>query len=59
MLAINEGLLKFENDTTYVEVEVAPQTFEKRIIKTGLSDGLVIQIVEGLVETDKIKAAAI
>ena len=59
VLAINEGLLKFEDDTTYVEVEVAPQTFEKRIIKTGLSDGLVIQIVEGVSETDKIKAAAL
>jgi len=59
VLAINEGLLKFEDDTTYVEIEVAPQTFEKRMVKTGLSDGLVIQVVEGLTETDKIKAAAL
>lgn len=59
VLAISEGLLKFENDTTYVEVEVSPQTFEKRYIKTGLSDGLVIQIVEGITETDKIKSAAL
>lgn len=58
VLAINEGLLKFENDTAYVEVEVAPQTFEKRVVKTGLSDGLVIQVLEGVSETDKIKAAA-
>lgn len=58
VLAINEGLLKFEKDTAYVEVEVAPQTFEKRVVKTGLSDGLVIQVLEGVSETDKIKAAA-
>ncbi len=58
VLAINEGLLKFENDTAFVEVEVSPQTFEKRYIKTGLSDGLVIQVLEGVSESDKIKAAA-
>jgi HlyD family secretion protein len=59
VLAISEGLLLIEKDTTYVEVEVAPQTFEKRAIKTGLSDGINIEIVEGISETDKIKAAAL
>lgn len=59
VLAINEGLLKFDNDTAFVEVEVSPQTFEKRIVKTGLSDGLAIEILEGISETDKIKAAAL
>jgi HlyD family secretion protein len=58
VLAINESLLKFDGDTTYVEVETSPQTYEKRIIKTGLSDGLVIEILEGLEPSDKIKAAA-
>lgn len=58
VLAINESLLKFDGDTAYVEVETTPQTFEKRIIKTGLSDGLVIEVLEGLSKEDKIKAAA-
>lgn len=58
VMAINESLLKFDGDTTYVEVETALQTYEKRIIKTGLSDGLVIEILEGLTLQDKIKAAA-
>jgi HlyD family secretion protein len=58
VLAINESLLKFDGDTAYVEVETSPQTYEKRIIKTGLSDGLVIEVLEGLQESDKIKAAA-
>lgn len=58
VLAINESLLKFDGDTTYVEIETSPQTYEKRIIKTGLSDGLVIEVLEGLQESDKIKAAA-
>ncbi|HQO50141.1 MAG TPA: efflux RND transporter periplasmic adaptor subunit [Bacteroidales bacterium] len=58
VLAINESLLKFDGDTAYVEVETAPQTYEKRIVKTGLSDGLVIEVLEGLSADDKIKAAA-
>ena len=36
VLAINESLLKFEDGKQYVEVETAPQKFEKREIQTGL-----------------------
>jgi HlyD family secretion protein len=55
VLAIKESLLQFEGDTAYVEIETAAQTFEKRFIKTGLSDGINIQVLEGLKKTDKIK----
>ena len=55
VLAISESLLKFENDTVYVEVETEPQVFEKRFIKTGLSDGINIEVIEGLSKDDKIK----
>jgi HlyD family secretion protein len=57
VMAINENLLVFEGDTAYVEVETAPQTYEKRMIKTGLSDGLTIEVLEGLSMEDKIKAS--
>lgn len=56
VMAINESILHFEGDSTYVEVETSPEQFEKRYIKTGLSDGIVIQVVEGLSMNDKIKA---
>ena len=55
VLAISESLLLFEEDTTYVEVEISPQEFEKRIVETGLSDGINIQVLSGLSEDDKIK----
>ncbi len=55
VMAIKEGLLLFEGDSAYVEVETAPQKFEKRLIKTGLSDGINIQIISGLTMKDKIK----
>ena len=40
---------------TYVEVETAPQQFEKRPIQTGLSDGINIEVVAGLTAEDKVK----
>lgn len=55
VLAINESLLKFENDSAYVEIETEPQTFEKRFIETGLSDGINIEVISGLAKDDKIK----
>jgi len=55
VLAIPEGDLLFDGDSTLVEVETAPQKFEKRLIKTGLSDGINIEVVSGLTGKDKIK----
>lgn len=56
IMTISESLLKFRNDTAYVEVETdQPQVFEERIIETGLSDGINIEVVSGLSKEDKIK----
>ncbi len=56
VLAISEGLLQFDKDgTPFVEVETTPQVFERRAIKTGLSDGLIIEIVSGITLEDRIK----
>ncbi|MES1263192.1 MAG: efflux RND transporter periplasmic adaptor subunit, partial [Peristeroidobacter soli] len=55
VLAINEGNLIIENGKNYVEVQTAPQKFEKREIQTGLSDGINIEVVSGLKADDKIK----
>ncbi|HEU4603357.1 MAG TPA: efflux RND transporter periplasmic adaptor subunit [Steroidobacteraceae bacterium] len=55
VLAINEGDLIIDDKGTFVEVETAPQQFEKREIKTGLSDGINIEVVSGLTEKEKIK----
>ncbi len=55
VLAINESLLQFESETAFVEVETAPQQFEKRYIKLGLSDGINIEVISGLTAKDQIK----
>jgi HlyD family secretion protein len=59
-LVIPEGMLKFDKDTAYVEVETATaQVFDKRVVKTGISDGINIEIVEGLNKTEKVKGEKI
>ncbi|MGE5383184.1 MAG: efflux RND transporter periplasmic adaptor subunit [Omnitrophica WOR_2 bacterium] len=55
VLAIQESLLKFSGDTAWVEIESKPQVFEKRIVKTGLSDGLNVEVLSGLTNKEKIK----
>jgi HlyD family secretion protein len=55
VMAIAESLLSFDGDVPYVEIETAPQVFEKRTIETGLSDGINIEILSGLAEEDRIK----
>ncbi|WP_345108810.1 efflux RND transporter periplasmic adaptor subunit [Hymenobacter algoricola] len=58
VLAIRESLLQFgkvNKDSVFVEVETAPQQFQKRLVKTGLSDGINVEITSGLAKADKVK----
>lgn len=55
VLSVEEGLVQFKGDSTFVEIEKKPQVFEKRFIKTGLSDGVNIEVLKGLTKKDKIK----
>ena len=59
VLAVQEARLQFEGDNAFVEVESAPQRFERREVKTGLSDGVMIEILDGLKKDDKIKAGVL
>lgn len=55
VLSVPESVLLFEKEKTYVEIETAPGKLEKREIKTGLSDGIQIEVKEGLTGKEKIK----
>ncbi len=59
VLSIPESMLHFEKDTAYVEVETSPGKYDKRVVKTGLSDGINIEITEGLAKKDKVKGEKI
>lgn len=55
VLAIPESVLQFDKEKPFVEVETKNQQFEKRFVKTGLSDGINIEVLEGVKKGDKIK----
>jgi HlyD family secretion protein len=55
VLSVQESLVKYEGDSAWVEIMTGPQVFKKTIIKTGLSDGVNVEILSGITKKDKIK----
>ncbi|MEM1177404.1 MAG: efflux RND transporter periplasmic adaptor subunit [Acidobacteriota bacterium] len=56
VLAVREALLQFDDGgDPFVEVETAPQQFEKRPVELGLSDGLTVEVLGGVQDGDRIK----
>jgi len=53
-LFIPERLVVFEENHTYVEVQNAAGEIEKKEIKTGLSDGINVEILEGLSQGEEV-----
>jgi HlyD family secretion protein len=54
VLAIPERVVTFRNDSAFVEIPVGEEGSEERHIKTGLSDAIQIEILEGLQEGEKV-----
>jgi len=48
VLSIDESALRFDGDRTYVEVEQASGELAQRDVKVGISDGIYIEVLEGL-----------
>ncbi len=55
VLSIKEGLVQFDNGKPFIEVVVGDQQFEKRDVKLGLSDGINVEILEGVDLETEIK----
>lgn len=55
VLTIKESLLQFDGGKPYVEVKTGEDQYERRDIKTGLSDGIIVEVQEGLSSEDEIK----
>jgi HlyD family secretion protein len=55
VLAIREALVQYADEKPFVEVETAPQTFTKRDVQLGLSDGIKVEVLSGVAKGDKIK----
>lgn len=61
VLMIPESLIEFNKDTAsvYVLTQKEPQTFIKKRVTTGLSDGINIEISSGLKGTEVLRGAVI
>jgi len=55
VLAIREALVQYVDGKPFVEVETAPQTFVRKDVQLGLSDGIRVEVLGGVTKTDKIK----
>lgn len=58
VLAVDESALRFEGDKVFVDVEVSPGRTEQREVKVGLSDGLKIEVLDGLAAGERLKVPA-
>ncbi len=60
VLAVPEGVIEFSGDSTFVWVmtdSIPEQKFERRQIRTGMSDGIKLEIKEGLTGKEKVRAS--
>ena len=57
VLAIKEALVQYDEETKkpFVEIESSDQTFEKRDVELGISDGIFVEVKSGVSKDDKIK----
>lgn len=57
VLSVKEALVQFDEDTKkpYVEVKTGEKEFERREVTLGVSDGLNVEVKEGLSAEDEIK----
>ncbi|MCC8200127.1 MAG: efflux RND transporter periplasmic adaptor subunit [Tannerellaceae bacterium] len=60
VLTIPESTIEFQRDSAFVQLatQIEPeQKFERHPVKVGLSDGIKIEITEGLSTTDRVRGA--
>lgn len=54
VLSIPERLVTFRNDSAFVRVALGPDRDEERLIRTGLSDAITIEVLSGLQEGEEV-----
>lgn len=56
VLVIKESLLQFDKEKTpYVEIALGDGQFERKDVEIGLSDGINVEILNGVTESDSLK----
>jgi len=57
VLSVREALLRFDKETEkpYVEVKTGEDSFERRDLELGISDGINVEVISGVTLEDEIK----
>lgn len=55
VLAVREAVVQYDAGKPYVEVETSPQTFTRKDVQLGLSDGIKVEVLSGVAAADKLK----
>jgi HlyD family secretion protein len=55
VLAVSESAVVYEAGKAFVEIEAAPQRFERRALSLGLSDGIWVEVKSGLDPSSRVK----
>lgn len=59
VVSVPESALEFSGDSTFVQRQTAPDSYERILVGTGLSDGINIEITSGLSEGDIVRGPQI
>jgi len=57
VMALKEALIQFDSKTQnpFVEIETGDQKFERKEVELGISDGIFVEVKNGINKEDKIK----
>jgi len=57
VLSIKEALVQYDSKTQkpFIEIETGDQEFERRDVELGLSNGINVEVISGVSESDNIK----
>ena len=55
VITLKERDIIFKEDSTYIEIATGGQEFEKRMVEVGLSDGIQIEVLNGVDTTTQVK----
>ena len=57
VMALKEALIQFDSKTQdpFVEIETGDQKFERKDVELGISDGIFVEVKNGINKDDKIK----
>jgi len=55
VVSINERDVLYEDTGTFVEVESGDRTFKRQPVELGLSDGIYVEVVEGIDTTHRVR----